>query len=103
MADTIQKQPAESWLYDFNFAPRLAVGETITSISSVTQQLVDQTTGVRSATSELTISGQAATGQVAQARIAAGLTGKLYVITMVVGTSLSNTAEMEGYLLVQDT
>ena len=103
MPGSVSKQPSESWLYDMDFTPRLAVTETSTSVTSVTQQKLDPDTLARSSTSDLTITGTAATGKVAQCRIAGGTNGNMYVVTFVVGTSLNNVAEAEGLLVVQDT
>jgi len=103
MPQTRSKQPAESRLFDMDFSPRLAEGETISSVSSVTQQKVDTSSGARSATSELTLGSASASSQLAQVRIAAGLNGTMYVVTFIVATSLGNTVEAEGYLWVEDT
>jgi hypothetical protein len=103
MPDTLRKQPSESFLYDMDFAPRLKVGETVTSITSIVQQELNTDTLARTTTTDLTLSGQAFSGQLVQVRITAGLTSKAYVLTFKVGTSLSNSVEAEGILLVTDT
>lgn len=103
MPGSVSKQPSESWLYDMDFAPRLATGETISAITQIKQEKLDTDTLVRSVTTDLTITGQAATGQVAQARIAGGTNGSVYVVTFIVGTTLNNVAEAEGLLIVADT
>lgn len=100
--DLLEKQPTESRLYDMDFGPRLAAAEAVSSLTSVTQQEVDQDTGARSPTTDLTISDQAISGQLAQARIAGGVNGKLYLVTFLVTTDLGNTVEAEGLLLVRD-
>lgn len=103
MPGTVKKQPSESWIYDMDFAPRLAVGETISSIVSVAQQKLDLDTLIRSTTTDLTFASQAFSGQNAQVRISGGTDGSVYVITFKVNTSLSNIAEAEGLLSVSDT
>jgi hypothetical protein len=101
--ETLKKQPSESFLYDMDFGPRLQTAETITAIVSIAQQLVDPDTGARTTTTDLTISAQAISGEKVQCRIAAGLTGKLYVITFKITSGLGNSVEAEGYLLIEDT
>ncbi len=106
MANTVSKQPWESWLYDFNFAPRLQAGELISSIDSITQEEVTDLTAAPptlGATTDLTISEEAASLQIVQCRIAGGEAGKLYKLTARALTELGNSAECEGYLLVEDT
>lgn len=103
MPGSVTKQPSESWLYDMDFAPRLATAETITSITSIGQEKLNTETLERTTSTDLTISNQAATGQVAQCRISGGTNGSVYVVTFKVGTSLGNAAEAEGLLVVTDT
>ena len=85
------KQPGESRLYKMDFAPLLAVGETITSIASIT-----------STPTGLTVSASAFDGVFAEARISAGTDGVRYKLTFVVGTSASNILESEGVLQVKN-
>ena len=103
MADTLRKQPAESRLFDMDFSPRIATGEVLIGTPTVTEKTIDQTTGAKTVSSDLTIGTATILLQVAQARISAGLDGVLYEVTFVVSTSLGNTVEAEGLLLVQDT
>lgn len=103
MPGSVTKQPSESWLYDMDFGPRLATAETILSITSIEQAKLNTETLERTVTTDLTISSQAASGQVAQCRISGGTNGSVYVVTFKVGTSLGNTAEAEGLLVVTDT
>lgn len=103
MPSTLKKQPSESYLYDMDFTPRLALAETIAGVTSIAQQIEDATTGVRTTTTDLTISGQANTTKNVQCRIAGGTAGVLYVVTFVVTTSAGNTVEAEGYLAVENT
>lgn len=89
---TLIKQPSESRLYSMEFAPNLAPGETISSVTSVT---ADPSTGI-----DIT-AVPVASGTQAQQRIAGGTDGVQYKITFVVETSAGNTLEGEGYLTVR--
>jgi hypothetical protein len=104
MPDLLEKQPAESRLYDMDFSPKMvqSPAEAIVSVDSVTQE-EQQADGTRVATSDLTFpSGATFNGQVAQQRISAGVDGLTYVVTYVVTTDLGNILEAEGLLLVID-
>lgn len=105
MPDLLEKQPAESRLYDMDFSPKMVGGtspESITSVDSVTQLEV-QEDGTEVATTDLVFPVSATfSGQVAQQRIEAGLDGKTYKVTYVVSTDLGNVLEAEGLLLVID-
>ena len=103
MAETLNKQPWEDRLYDMDFSPRLATGENLTGTPTVTEQTVDQQTGVKTASTDLTIGTATVSLQTAQVRISAGLSGVLYEITFRASTTLSNSVEAEGLLLVLDT
>lgn len=103
MADTLTKQPAESRLFDMDFSPRLATTENLSGIPAVTERTVDPSTGVKTSTSELTIFVASISGQVAQVRISGGVDGVLYEVTFISGTTLGNTVEAEGLLMVVDT
>jgi len=84
------KQPSESRLYTMEFAPNLAAGETVTSVSSCT-----------ASPAGLTLTGAAASGTKATVRISGGTADTTYKVTFVVITSASNTLEGEGYLVVR--
>ena len=104
MADLLEKQPAESRLYDMDFSPKMvqSPAETISAVVSVTQLEV-QADGTEVATTDLTFPTSATfAGQVAQQRIEAGLDGKTYKVTYTVDTDLGNRLEAEGLLLVID-
>ena len=103
MADTLTKRPSESRLYDMDFSPRIAATENLTGTPTVTQKVVNQDTGVKTSTTDLTIGIATVSLQKAQVRISGGLDGVLYEVTFVAATTLSNTVEAEGLLLVQDT
>jgi hypothetical protein len=102
MADTLNKQPAESRLYDMDFSPRIATTEILSGVPTVSEKTVNQDTGAKTVSTDLTIGTASISGQIAQVRISGGLDGVLYEITFVSGTSLGNTVEAEGLLLVQD-
>lgn len=88
---SLTKQPAENRLYSMNFSPFLAAGETIASVTSV----VASPTG-------LTLVGPA-TFSDAQAfqRISGGVAGNTYKVTFLVLTTLANTLEGEGNLVLR--
>ncbi len=102
MPQTLTKQPAEDRLYDMDFSPRLASVENLTGTATVTEKTVDQTTGVKTGSTDLTIGVATVSAQVAQVRISVGLDGTLYEVTFVASTDLGNTVEAEGLLLVRD-
>ena len=103
MPDLLEKQPAESRLYDMDFSPKMVGGtspEQIVSVDSVTQLEV-QEDGTEVATTDLVFpTGSTFAGQVAQQRIDAGLDSKTYKVTYVISTDLGNTLEAEGLLYV---
>jgi hypothetical protein len=104
MPDLLEKQPAESRLYDMDFSPKMVQtpAELITSVDSVTQ-LEQQADGTRVPTTDLVFPSAATFSlQVAQQRIEVGLDGKTYVVTYIVSTDLGNILEAEGLLLVID-
>lgn len=84
-----EKQPAESRLYDFNFAQKLASGETISTIVSAV-----------SSPSGLTVGTTSIVGSKVRVRLSAGTTAVMYKITVTVTTSGSNTLETEANLFV---
>lgn len=83
----LYKQPSESRVYEFDFAANLAVGETISSVTSVTFTPVG-----------LTVGGSSIAGTRVQVRISSGTTGQRYKGTAVIVTSLGNTLEGDGQL-----
>jgi len=101
MPDTLDKQPSEDRLYDMDFAPRLATGETLTGAPTMIEETVDQSDGSLSTTAELTFGTPTVSGTVAQVRISGGVDGVLYKVTFRdAGTSNSNLVEAEGFLMV---
>ena len=102
MPQTLTKQPAEDRLYDMDFSPRLAAAENLTGTPTVSERTIDQTTGVKTISTDLTIGAASISAQVAQVRISVGIDGVLYEVTFVAATDLGNTVEAEGLLLVRD-
>lgn len=102
MPNTLTKQPQEDRLYDMDFSPRLATAEILSGTPTVTERTVDQVTGVRTASSDLTIGTATVSAQVAQVRISVGLPDVLYELTWLATTDLGNTVEAEGLLMVRD-
>lgn len=96
MSHPLTKQPSESRIYAFNFSANLASGETI--VASPVPTVTATPTG-------LTISSVApdSTGKKVQCRIASGTDGIQYKVTSTATTSLGNTLEEEGDLVVENT
>jgi hypothetical protein len=100
LTTTLQKQPSESWPYDFDFTARLAqVGTDVDSVTSITQTL--KATGA--STTDLVISAPAIVGKVVQVRISGGVGGVTYKLTCRIEDTGGNDVEMEGFLKVKDT
>ena len=92
------KRPGESRLYDFDFTKLLSTGETIASVTSVTQTNRGNVAG----SSDLTIGAPSDDGaSLAQARISAGTDGEDYCLEAEVVTSGGNTLICAGYLYVR--
>lgn len=105
MPDLLEKQPAESRLYDMDFGPKMVQGsspEAITSVDSVTQLEVLPDGTTQSTTDLVFPSAATFAAQVAQQRIEVGLDTKTYKVTYVVSTDLGNVLEAEGLLFVID-
>ena len=99
MATEFEKQPAESRLYQFDFADGMETAEEIASINSIT--FVNK--GRVSGSSDITISGQAIlTTKIVQCRIAGGTDHEEYQVTCLITTDLSNILELDGMLHVRD-
>lgn len=92
MSTTNIKQPGESRMYTMDFTPLLARdGESL--VSAV----------VAAEPAGLTLDGTAVVSErMAQQRIAGGTAGMSYKVTFTVTTSLGNTLEGEGNLIVRD-
>lgn len=98
MAQVIEKQPAESKLYQWNYAEELESGETITSVNSIT----DENLGKVSGSSDITIGPETIITPSVQIRISGGTDHENYKVTMLVTTSLSNILELDAVLHVRD-
>lgn len=83
------KQPAESRLFDFDFAQKLASGETISTVVSAV-----------AAPSGLTVGATSIVGSKVRVRLSGGTTSTVYKVTVTVTTSGSNTLETEANLFV---
>lgn len=95
MPQILEMQPSESRLFSMNFSKNLAVGETITVITSVVPL-------PNSGATTVTINGLAidAAGKKIQFRVE-GTAGS-YEVTGKVVTSDSNELEGEGILIIKD-
>lgn len=89
------KQPSESRVYAVDFSANLTSSETIAASPAPT---------VTATPSGLTITSVASdtTGKKVQFRVSGGTNGIQYKVTSVVVTSLGNTLEEEGILIVKD-
>ncbi len=92
MSDEIlDKQPTESDLFDIDFEPKLATGDTVTAVTSVTTAQAGLTIGVPTFSTPLV-----------QVRISGGTDGILYKITAIVTTANGNTLETDVFLRVEE-
>jgi len=92
--DTLIKQPGESILYDMDMrgVGRLASGDTIASVTSVTADIAGLTINNNSHNSAALV----------QFRAAGGTDGTTYKVTATVTTTNGDTLEGEGKILVMD-
>jgi hypothetical protein len=96
MTDRIlTKQPSESRLYDIDFTPLLATGDTVSAIASTTVSPVT--------VPPLSVAAGSVATPKTQHRISAGLDGTLYKITEVVTTADGDTLETDVRLRVEDS
>jgi hypothetical protein len=101
MPDTLDKQPSEDRLYDMDFSPRLATGETLSGAPTMIEETVDQTDGSLTVSTDLTMGTPTISGQVAQVRISGGVDQTLYKVTFTgAATTNANLVEAEGLLMV---
>lgn len=101
----LTKQPAESLLYGVSFAPLLDSGETISSVTSVTEATGDLTIAseaVNAATFTDIDGNTVAIGEGVQFRVSGGTDGEQYRLEIIVATSSSNTREVDCLLNVRD-
>lgn len=94
---TLSKQPQEVRKYMMDFSNKLASGESISSISSVSSEKLG------GGATDLSITSEALTGTTGVSMIiASGSTGGRYKIEVIVTTDASQTLEGDGYLHVSD-
>lgn len=92
MTDRIlDKQPLESDLFDIDFAPKLATGDTVTAVTSVT-----------TAQAGLTIGAPVLSTPKVQVRLSGGTDTILYKLTAIVTTANGNTLETDVFLRVEE-
>ena len=92
MADEIlDKQPSESRLYDIDFAPLLAIGNSLTGAATVT-----------TTQNGLTIGAPVLATPLVQVRLSSGTDGTLYKLTVKCSTSDGDDLETDIYLRVED-
>ena len=88
----LYKQPSETKIYAIEFANQLASGDSLASITSVTES-----------TGDITITSTAISGTTVQATYASGTDGTTYTITAIVVTTNGETIETDVYLRVIDS
>lgn len=81
----IRKDPSEAILVYFDFAPELASGETLSSVTSISQY------DDGDATTDLTIGSGTITGLKVKALVSGGTAGTVYVVKCKCATSLSQS------------
>ena len=91
----LEKQPSESFLYDMEFAARLAGDDTLSAVSSIT-------VSPSSTSPALVVGSGAVSGTRAQFRVSAGKAETRYKFTVVATTVDGDTVEGEGILFVTE-
>jgi len=103
MSQTLTKQPGETRTLTMDFSPRLPAGVALTSITTITERTVNQTTGARTTTTDLTFVSQSLATPVVSVQISGGNDAVLYEVTFVCAADNADIYEAEGLLLVCDT
>jgi len=105
---TITKQPGETRLVSMDFSNKMQTGETIVSVDNIAQQIYVEN-GPDLPTTDLTFSGQAFSGQVAQCLVSGGQIPTRddipecdYKVTFTVTTSNGQILENDGILKVKE-
>lgn len=101
---TISKQPGETRLVSMDFSNKMATGEIVVSIDTITQLLADGGT-----TSDLVFSGQTINAQVAQFLVSGGTIPDRsdiqecdYKVTVKITTDLGQILENDGILKIKE-
>lgn len=92
------KQVSEKVDLTFDFAPAMALDETIVSIVSVTPTNLGEVGG----SAAVVISGETISGQTVRALAAGGTDLERYLITVKIATSRPQELELEAYLPVRN-
>lgn len=92
------KQVSEKVDCAFDFAPQMALDETIASIVSVAATNLGEVGG----SSNITTSGHVISGQTVRVLAAGGTDGERYLLTVKISTSRPQDLELEAYLPVRD-
>ena len=87
----LYKQPTETKIYDIEFADQLSTGDSLSTITSVTD-----------ATGDLTIASTSITGTKVRGTYSGGTDGTTYHIVAIVTTANGETIEVDVYLAVVD-
>jgi len=94
--ENLVKQPSEIRQFTMEFANLLSSGETISTISSISDEI--RGGGV----SDLTVYNEAVSGTTVVFWVSGGTDGQTYRIEIVITTSNSQTLEGDGLLSVRD-
>lgn len=92
--DIYTKRDAETIQYTFNFTPELGTGETVSSVTSVSQYEDG------SSTSDLTIGSATLSSPNVQVLVAGGTVRKVYVLECKAVTSASQILIVQGAVAV---
>lgn len=98
MPTIVEKQPAESFLYQFEYENALTSGETITDADAVTQASCNKVAG----SEDLTIGSPSMHSTYILVRISGGTDNENYKLTSRVTTSLQNILELDALMHVRD-
>lgn len=95
--EELVKLPAESILFNMDFAKRMSTGETITTVDSH----ISTSSGRVDGSANVTLGTPTLSNNVVQLRISDGTADEQYVITITVTTSLSNVRIGKGLLRIE--
>ena len=100
--DIFKKDSGEGRAYTFDFTSVLADGETLSSVTSITQKEA-ASDGTLAATTDLTIGTGSLSSPLVTAIVSGGTAGKLYVLECKAATSGGQSAIVAGGLMVLDS
>jgi len=98
--DIFHKDTGEGTSYTFDFTDELASGETISSVTSITQSEPAGALDDWQTSTDLTIGSSSVSGANVSVRVSGGVAGKIYKLECLVLTSLGNSPIVHGALAV---